>query len=284
MSAPERSNVPMMAKHDFLLRRLHSLTGVLPIGLFLIAHLTTNSSVLWGQFALRGEKPPVDGMGGAYYFQKEVTWINEQIPHLLLIEIALWLSIAFHSIYGFYIVSTGKSNVNRYRYGSNWRYWLQRVSGYIGVLYIFYHVATLRWGWTFLIPGGTAWSHHYASSTMALALRGAADSITGIGVLVSLFYLLGVSMLVFHFANGLWTWAITWGLTISKSAQQRWGYVCAGLGAGLMVMAWASVLGFLFLDVNKAKQLEEKKLSERESVVQTGSAAQVPVVTPARTP
>ena len=40
-------------KHYFLLRRLHSLTGIVPIGIFLLAHLTTNSSPVWDRFALR---------------------------------------------------------------------------------------------------------------------------------------------------------------------------------------------------------------------------------------
>ena len=42
-------------RHYHLIRRLHSLSGVFPIGLFLIPHLTTNSSILWGK-ALNGSK------------------------------------------------------------------------------------------------------------------------------------------------------------------------------------------------------------------------------------
>jgi succinate dehydrogenase / fumarate reductase, cytochrome b subunit len=250
-----------MQKHHFLLRRLHSLTGIVPIGVFLIVHLLTNSSVVWGGLALRGEKPPSDAAGalsgGVYYFGKEVTWINEQVPHLLLIEITLWLSIAFHSILGVYYARTGSFNTVRYGYEGNWRYKLQRLSGYIGIFYIFYHIATLRWGWTFLVPGGTKWSHSYASSTMASALRGGED-FTAIGLLVSAFYLVGVSMLVFHFANGLWTSAITWGLTVSRKAQRRWGVACLGLGTGLMVMAWMAVIGFATLSPEKARAVETK--------------------------
>ena len=129
-------------RHYFLMRRLHSLTGIVPIGVFLIAHLVTNSSVLWGKFALRTEaegKTLVEG--GAYYFQKEVTWINEEVPHLALIEVTLWVSIAFHSILGVIYALTGRSNVGSYGYADNWRYSLQRISGYVGILFIFYHVA-----------------------------------------------------------------------------------------------------------------------------------------------
>ncbi len=247
-------------KHHFLLRRLHSLTGIVPIGVFLIAHLVTNSSILWGKWGMRADGHGMTvSEGGVTYFQKEVTWINEEVPHLLLIEITLWSAIAFHSILGFVYARTGRSNVANYGFAGNRRYALQRLSGYIGIAFIFYHVATLRWGWTFLIPpfdGSVPWSHHYAASTLASSLRGAWEGVTGWGIAVSLFYFLGVSMLVFHFANGLWTAAITWGLTVSARAQKQWGYVCAAMGAGLMLAGWSAVVGFALLDPAAAKKTE----------------------------
>jgi succinate dehydrogenase / fumarate reductase, cytochrome b subunit len=271
-------------KHDFLLRRLHSLTGIVPIGVFLIAHLVTNSSIVWGSFALREHRDKYPGLqdGGTAYFHKEVTWINEQIPHLLLIEITLWLSIAFHSIYGFYIATTGKSNVKNYGYAGNWRYSLQRISGYVGILFIFYHIATLRWGWSFLVPGGAKWSYEASASTLAAALRGSTEEFTALGLLVSSWYFIGVTLLVFHFANGLWTAAITWGITISRAAQRRWGYVCAALGAGLMVAGWAAVIGFAILPPAKANKIENKVNSHSSSLVVpesgTSSASARPLV------
>lgn len=251
-----------VGRHHFLLRRLHSLTGILPIGVFLIAHLTTNSSVLWGGLALHGDA----GLGadasmltrGIAYFQEEVVWINEQIPHLLLIELTLWLSIAFHAILGLVYIRSGKANVQHYPFQDNWRYTLQRVSGYFGIVFIFYHVATLRWGWTFLVPGGVDWGYTAASSTLAMALRGSSAGYTPLGVVVSLGYFIGVSMLVFHFANGLWTAAITWGLTVSVAAQRRWGVVCAGLGVALMGAAWMALVGFLITDPGDARVIEAR--------------------------
>ena len=256
-------------KHDFLLRRLHSLTGIVPIGVFLIAHLITNSSIVWGSFALREHRDKYPGLqdGGVAYFHKEVTWINEQIPHLLLIEITLWVSIAFHSIYGFYIATTGKSNVKNYGYGGNWRYSLQRISGYVGILFIFYHIATLRWGWSFLVPGGAKWSYEASASTLAAAIRGSTEQVTAAGLLVAAWYFIGVSLLVFHFANGLWTAAITWGVTIGRAAQRRWGYVCAALGAGLMAAGWAAVIGFAILPPAKADKIERKVNAHSSALV-----------------
>ncbi len=246
--------LPFLQKHHFLLRRLHSLTGIVPIGVFLLAHLLTNSSVIWGSFALRHPGPK--DLGGVAYFNEEVRWINEQIPHLLLVEITLWVSIAFHAILGVVYAMSGSNNVARYGYAGNKRYALQRLSGYVGILFIFYHVATLRWGLTFLVPGGTRWTYEYAASTMALALRGG-DGWTTTGFVVSAFYMIGVSLLVFHFANGLWTAAITWGLTISATAQKRWGQLCTVLGVALLAMGWAAVIGFATLNPQQAREAEK---------------------------
>ena len=242
-----------MQRHHFLIRRLHSFAGIMPIGVFLMIHLTTNSSVVWG--LLNGRE--YDGAhAGAATFQHEVNFIHS-LPFLILIEIfGLWLPIAFHAILGFYYAITGSPNVKHYPFQDNWRYTLQRVSGYIGLLFIFYHVATLRWGWTFLMPGGTSWDGEFAASTLARVFQGGGEGITTAGFLVSAGYMIGVSMLVFHLANGLWTAAITWGLTISEAAQKRWGYVCTAIGVALMGMAWAAVIGFATLDPAQAEQAE----------------------------
>lgn len=245
---------PVNNRH-FLLRRLHSLTGIVPVGVFLIMHLTTNSTIAWGGLNSRAH-----GEGwvdrAIATFQHEVEFINN-MPLLLLIEITLWVSIGFHSILGVVYAMSGKMNTGEYKYGGNARYMLQRVTGYFGIFFIFYHVATLRWGWSWLVPGGAEWSHHYASSTLAAAMQGGTDGINAAGFAISAFYFIGVSALVFHFANGLWTAAITWGLTISRKAQQRWGFACAGLGATLMIMAWMSVVGFATLDYDQARSVEE---------------------------
>jgi len=263
---PNVSNVGFMEKHHFILRRLHSLTGIVPIGVFLINHLLTNSSLIWGKFGLRHEGTnETIASGGVHYFWKEVQWINNQIPHLLLIEITLWAAIAFHSILGVYYARSGRSNTARYAYQGNWRYKMQRLTGYIAIFYIFYHIATLRWGWDFLVPGNAKWSADFAASSLAAALRGSSSDFTPMGVVVSLFYFLGITASVFHFANGLWTAAITWGLTISAPAQRRWGYACAALGLGLMSMAWMSLAGALITPPNQMAEVEVRLLDKERS-------------------
>ncbi|MEM9066710.1 MAG: hypothetical protein AAGB51_14620 [Planctomycetota bacterium] len=262
-AAPRDPNVDAI---HFVLRRLHSLTGIVPIGVFLIAHLTTNSTLVWGGANSRAGEYADDFNGRAVAtFQEEVSFING-LPALLLIEITLWGAIAFHSVLGFYYAFTGKGNTKRYPHMDNWRYTLQRISGYVGIFFIIYHVGTLRWGWTWLVPDGTKWSHHWSASTLAAAMQGSPDGVTTAGIAVALGYFIGVTLLVFHFANGLWTAAITWGLTVSIPAQRRWGAVCAMLGLGLTVLGWASIYGAMTVDPVEAfyveRELHEKKHGE----------------------
>lgn len=256
-SAPEAAASPIgrfVDRHYHLLRRLHSLSGVAPIGLFLFPHLTTNSSIVWGK-ALNAEKFTHLGItaegAGIATFQHEVDFIHG-LPALILIEVfGLWLPIAYHILLGIYFARSGRLNVDRYRYQGNVRYALQRLTGYIGVLFIFLHVSSLRWGWTYwgLAPTFDA---DAATSSTALHLQSGST-----GLLLAAFYLVAVLALVFHFANGLWTAAITWGLTITEGAQRRWGYVCAVVGVALAVAGISAIAGFATVDVDYAKQVEE---------------------------
>jgi len=183
------ATAPFLARHHFLLRRLHSLSGVVPIGVFLIFHLITNASIVWGRMANRGPGEHA----GVSAFQHEVDFIHS-LPALLLVEIfGLWLPIAFHSILGVYYATKGRANLANYPYQDNWRYSLQRLSGYIGLVFIFYHVATLRWGVN--LPFSNVFIAERAASTTATALRGGDDNLWDLGgAIVSLLYGLGVSI------------------------------------------------------------------------------------------
>jgi len=58
-------------------------------------------------------------------------------------------------------------------------------------------------------------------------------------------YPLGILASCYHLANGMWTAAITWGLTVSAGAQRRWGYVCAGLFAATLVLGLVALFAAL---------------------------------------
>ncbi|MEM7577430.1 MAG: hypothetical protein AAF328_08135 [Planctomycetota bacterium] len=246
--APARQSfvAEQLGKHHFLMRRLHSLTGIVPVGLFTIGHLFTNAQMIWGQDA-----------EGHSAFQHEVEFIHN-LPFLLFIEIGLWASIAFHAGLGLFYTFSGKGNVKSYSYGDNIRYMLQRVSGIIALVFIFFHIATLRWRWDMLglwdtpfyhlggyVPGMDDVAPALADAPLSVPLTAYALQYSA---WVALFYLLGVVAVVFHWSNGLWTAAISWGLTISVNSMRNWGYACIGLFVALMLFFVAAYVGSLKFD------------------------------------
>lgn len=231
-AAPPTPTLSLTDRHHFLLRRLHSLSGIVPVGVFVVMHLFTNFQMAVGDF------------------QHEVDFIH-MTPALLFVEIALWGSIAFHAGLGVVYTFSGKSNVQRYAYMDNWRYTLQRVTGMVALVFIFLHIATLRWGWGFggwftpFFVRGPA-GQPLASATLAMALQHA--------WWVAALYVVGVLSVVYHWSNGLWTAAISWGLTVSVAAQRRWGYVCAAMGLTLAVFSAGAIVGSLKYEVTPEQQ------------------------------
>ncbi len=248
-----------LTRHHFLLRRLHSLSGIVPIGLFVIVHLFTNSQIFFS----------ANGPGGADHFQHEVDFIHS-MPALLWVEIALWSAIAFHAALGVVYMVVGTEspvkNVANYPYWSARRYMLQRLTAWIALIFIFIHVATLRWRWDIFgwftpfywrgedVPG---LDHKLAEVPLTTPLTAYALQKSW---LIVAFYLVGVSAAIYHWCNGLWTAAISWGLTITKTAQKRWGQVCIGLGAALTVFMLVALVGTLKYDLNKDTTEAQKEV------------------------
>src|SRR5947208_3765890 len=73
--------------HSFLLRRLHSLSGIVPIGAFLVEHFFSNA------FATNGPEA----------YNENVRFLTG-LPFVFYLELFfIWLPIAYHAGYGFYI-------------------------------------------------------------------------------------------------------------------------------------------------------------------------------------
>ncbi len=208
--------------HHFLARRLHSLSGVIPIGAFLLEHLYTNFHAVAGPAA----------------FNEAVKGIQDMLPGPLLPLAELFLiglPIAFHALYGIHIAYTAKSNVLSYSYVRNWNYLLQRVTGIILLLFITAHVLTMRFG----IGGlGLAVAHH-PDQAFTIVQYWLAQP------LVMAFYVLGIFSAAFHLANGLWTFAIVWGITVSTRSQQAFSYACAVFGVAVFAIGVRAAFAFV---------------------------------------
>lgn len=250
---PLASPASPLTRFHFLLRRLHSLSGILPVGLFVIMHLFTNAQLLWGQEA---------GPEGHSHFQHEVDFIHS-MPALLFIEIALWSSIGFHAVLGFYYTFSGKHNVKSYKYKGNYRYLLQRITGILALIFIFLHIATLRWRWDMFGWFTPFWAHggivdgQKFGEDVPMSIPYTAYALQ-VSWLVVAFYFVGVMSVVYHWANGLWTAAISWGITTSEAAMKRWGFACFGLFMALTVFFLAAMGGALRFDLEEDTTADQK--------------------------
>lgn len=225
---PAAAAVDDSGKYHFLVRRLHSLSGLVPIGAFVVVHLLTNASIL------------APGPAGAE-FQKSVERIHALGPLLVPVEIAfIFLPLAFHALVGFWIWFEGKPNALQYRYGPNIRYTLQRWTGGIAFFFILYHVWQMHWfGKPF---GGGVFEVVDESGTPLAAVKTAQALQSAWWVAPA--YALGVIATVFHLANGIWTALITWGITIKPRSQRISAYACAIFGVVVALIGLGAVSGF----------------------------------------
>ncbi len=118
----------MLRESDFYIRRLHSLLGIIPVGLFLVQHLVIN------HFATRGP----DAFNAASDFMGN-------LPFVLFLEwFIIYIPLMLHAFYGVYISFTFKSNVKKYGTFRNWMFFWQRVTGVFLVVFIAWHIWETR--------------------------------------------------------------------------------------------------------------------------------------------
>lgn len=205
-----------MFKNSYLNRKLHSLLGVIPVGFFLIEHLLTNYSAV---------------NGGHSGFLEQVEWLHG-LPLVLALEIfGIWIPLAYHAIYGLYVAFTAKNNVTNYGYFRNQMFFLQRVTGVITFLFVAWHVFNTR----FQISLGNVDQMEIGSHMHKIA----SDPVNFV------LYCIGVVAAVFHFSNGMWSFLVSWGITVGPRAQRVSTFVWLAVFVIMTVMFIMSLAAFV---------------------------------------
>jgi succinate dehydrogenase / fumarate reductase, cytochrome b subunit len=209
--------------NSFLLRKLHQLTGIVPLGLFFGVHMLTNAKSMYGDKV----------------FNSAVEDIHH-LPFLLLIEIfGIFLPLLYHSVYGIIISAEAKNNVGNYNYGRNWLYLFQRVTGVLLFLFLLFHLLHFRWGFfgTFgLTNVAVAGNADKAFAIVATDFR---------QVWVLVFYILGIATTAWHLAYGLFLFAVDWGIVIGEKAQSYLLKGVAAVGIGLFAVGTNAAFSFV---------------------------------------
>jgi len=193
--------------HSFFWRKLHSLTGIIPIGAFLVEHIISNFETWNGPLA----------------YAQQVKFLNG-LPLVRILEWAfIFIPLLYHALYGVFIWLRGRSNVNVYPWAGNWGYLAQRYTGLIALVYIAYHVWTQRFSGVHL-PTHPGAAFHKVQVELSHPL-------------ILAFYVVAMIATCWHFAYGVWLFAAKWGITPGVRSRRRFGWVCAAGGAGLCLYA-----------------------------------------------
>ena len=200
---------------SFVLRRLHSLTGIIPVGAFLFEHvLISNSTAISGPAA----------------YARQVSFLAN-LPLVFFLELfGIWLPIAYHGLYGFYIWYRGDGNALAYPWSGNWMYTLQRWTGGIAFIYIVWHTWTMRFTGVDLHddPSRSFWK-------VATEVH---------NPWLFAFYAVGLLCASWHFAYGIWLFAAKWGIVSGDKAQKRLLGLCLAFFVLMSVVGMVSLYTF----------------------------------------
>lgn len=168
--------------------------------------------------------------GGKEGFMGAVHFLNS-MPLVFFLELFLiWLPLLYHGVYGLYIAYQANSNVGNFNFERNIRFTIQRVTGIITFVFVIWHMYDTR----FQIMIGKI-THDDLGAVM--------HDIVSNPALFAL-YVVGVVSAAFHFANGLWAFLVSWGITVGPRSQRVSTYICMGLFVLMSIMFILAMTGF----------------------------------------
>ena len=207
-------------RRSFILRKVFSLTGVAPIGCFLVMQLWSYSSALNGRHAFASST--ANASHSAY------SWVFEAL--------LIWLPLLFHAVYGIVISFEARPNTRLYPYARNWAYVLQRVSGIVVLLFIGHHA--------YRVPIQVALGNLDQNDVFAELCATLSSTVTGGIPAVAVGYLVGIAAACYHFANGLTNFCFSWGITTSRRASRRVAGVAGLVAIAMFALGASSVIYF----------------------------------------
>ena len=209
-----------LTKENFVWHKIHSLTGIIPVGFYMLQHLTLNSFTLAGPDKFNGVVDFFDSLPKHFLLTLEV--------------VAIWIPLLFHAVYGLFIAGRAKSNYFSEKYGwsQNRMYMLQRWSGIFIFFFLCFHVFTTT---VAAKAKGVALIHYDAWH----------QNLTANGHILFIVYLLGILACSYHLAYGVWNFCIRWGITITDEAQAKVQKFSGAMFVAVTLLGWAALAGFL---------------------------------------
>jgi len=201
--------------HRSLSRRLHAISGIVPVGAFLVFHLAVNSSA----------------MRGAEAYDQRVRRL-QQLPFVVALEFALVLGpMAYHGLYGLYLAATRPTgdpdaSASRRRLAI-----FQRATGIPLFAYVLFHLWTTRLVQVAQHDHKSVDLFHWMQALYANPWIRAA-------------YVVGLLCATGHFSVGLRLSAEDWGLARTPASKTAAGALAAAVFLSLAVLGLRSLAAF----------------------------------------
>lgn len=213
-----------LTRENYILHRIHSLTGVVPVGYYMVQHLALNSF----------------SIGGPEKFNGVIEFFEGIPKHVLLAMevIAIWIPLLFHAVYGLVIISRAENNyfTTKYKWSQNRMFFLQRLSGIVIFAFLVYHSSSTT-------------IYKYVTGDVERLKYAAWQEMFHNPIWV-LIYALGILASSYHLGYGLWNFCIRWGITVNEAAQIKVQKLSAVVAVALTLLGWGVIAGFLMHPVS----------------------------------
>jgi succinate dehydrogenase cytochrome b subunit len=217
LSTPaESSRGSARTPSELTVRRLFSLSGVVPLGAWVVFHFLSLTRALSGPRRFSASLA-----GGSTLW----LWVE---------ALVIGVPLVFHGLYGLKLALASRINVASYPYARNWAHALQRASGVVALIFVLWHWWETRA--RVLLGDGSAQDFY-------TDLAGSLSSTGPFGIpFVALGYLAGVAAVSYHLANGVTGFSASFGLVTSQRALARVARYALLSGLVLFLIA-AAVVG-----------------------------------------
>jgi hypothetical protein len=196
-----------------LMRRLFSLSGLVPLGAFLATHAALNA------WLIHGARGPMRALDRA----------KDGVVLAVFEAVFVLAPLAFHAGFGLWLVATRRPLAQPSPYPPAVARML-RATGVFALLFLAMHLPELR----LRLVGVGAHPHSGELETLlAQDLSSVSHGVPWRGVA----YLAGAGCAAAHFAGGLWAWLVgSSGWPFSDRGRRRAGWVAAALGASIWLV------------------------------------------------
>lgn len=195
---------------SFLRARMGSLLAVVPLGVWTVDHLWRNLAAFRGASA----------------WQDEVTSHSHPLAFFLSSLLAL-VPLALHTVWGIGRLASARPNNVRYGTFANLKYAVQRLSAIGILLFLGAHL------WLATLHPRFVEGHPEPFDDIANQMRHHGPTLT--------VYLLGTLGVAYHLANGLHSFAMGWGLVVSRRALRKLDGVAVAIFLALLAMSWSAI-------------------------------------------